>query len=93
MNSRCAMAQQDFDAKTRPQLPVKKEQGIAVVNDPTRANFVCQRRLRPNAAALPDLILDEPLAPLATPVHLTEARFTDLFSRPNCTTLEFPPVR
>lgn len=70
-----SMAQQDPDAKIGPQLQINKEQGIAVVNYAARADLFANDGSAPLRAALPDLILDEPLAPLATPVHLTDARF------------------
>ncbi len=70
-----SMAQQDPDAKIGPQLQINKEQGIAVVNYAARADLFANDGPAPLRAALPDLILDEPLAPLATPVHLTDARF------------------
>lgn len=70
-----SMAQQDADAKIGPHLQIKKDQGIAVVDYAARADLFANDGPAPLRAALPDLILDEPLAPLATPVHLTDARF------------------
>jgi pimeloyl-ACP methyl ester carboxylesterase len=74
-DSLVSMAQQDPDAKIGPQLQIKKEQGIAVVNYAARADLFANDGPAPLRAALPDLILDEPLGPLATPVRLTQARF------------------
>jgi pimeloyl-ACP methyl ester carboxylesterase len=74
-DSLVSMAQQDPDAKIGPQLQIKKEQGIAVVNYAARADLFANDGPPQLRAALPDLILDEPLAPLATPVRLTNARF------------------
>lgn len=70
-----SMAQQDPDSKIGPQLQIEKEQGIAVVNYAARADLFANDGSAPLRAALPNLILDEPLAPLVTPVHLTAARF------------------
>ena len=74
-DSLVSMAQHDPDAKIGPQLEIKKEQGIAVVNYAARADLFANDGPPALRAAIPDLILDEPLAPLATPVHLTQARF------------------
>lgn len=74
-DSLVSMAQQDPDAKIGPQLQIKKEQGIAVVNYAARADLFANDGLPPLRSVLPDLILDEPLGPLATPVQLTAARF------------------
>ena len=70
-----SMAQHDPDAKIGPHLQIKKEQGIAVVEYAARADLFANDGPAPLRAALPDLVVDEPLAPLATPVHVTEARF------------------
>lgn len=70
-----SMAQQDPDSKIGPELQIKKEQGIAVVNYAARADLFANDGPQQLRSVLPDLILDEPLAPLATPVHLTQARF------------------
>jgi pimeloyl-ACP methyl ester carboxylesterase len=74
-DSLVSMAQQDPDSKAGPQLQINKEQGIAVVNYAARADLFANDGSPQLRAALPNLILDEPLAPLATPVHLTQARF------------------
>ncbi|ARP81793.1 alpha/beta hydrolase [Bordetella genomosp. 8] len=74
-DSLVSMAGQDADAKIGPQLQIKKDQGIAVVNYAARADLFANDGSPQLRAAIPGLILDEPLAPLATPVHLTEARF------------------
>lgn len=74
-DSLVSMAQQDHDAKIGPHLQIKKEQGIAVVEYAARADLFANGAPAPVRAAIPDLILDEPLAPLVTPVHLTDARF------------------
>ena len=70
-----SMAQQDADAKIGPHLQIKKEQGLAIVAYAARADLFANDGSAPLRAALPDLVIDEPLTPLATPVHLTEARF------------------
>lgn len=74
-DSLVSMAQRDPDAKIGPHLQIKKEQGIAVVEYAARADLFANGAPAGLRAALPDLILDEPLAPLATPVHVTDARF------------------
>ncbi|MGC1303765.1 MAG: alpha/beta fold hydrolase [Caulobacteraceae bacterium] len=74
-DSLVSMATRDPDAKIGPNLQILKEQGIAVVDYSARAELFANDGSAPLKAKLPDLILDEPLAPLATPVHVTEARF------------------
>ena len=74
-DSLVSMAQQDPDAKIGPHLQIKKEQGIAVVEYSARADLFANGAPAPLRAAIPDLILDEPLQPLGTPVHVTDARF------------------
>lgn len=74
-DSLVSMAQRDPDAKIGPHLQIKKEQGIAVVEYAARADLFANDGPAPLRAAIADLVIDEPLAPLATPVHVTDARF------------------
>lgn len=74
-DSLLSLAQQDHDAKIGPHLTVDKEQGIAVVEYSARAELFANDGPAPLKAKLPDLILDEPAAPLVTSVHVTDARF------------------
>ncbi len=70
-----SLAQRDPDAKIEPQLRIDHDKAIAVVDCSARAELFRQRRPRGLKAKLPDLILDEPLAPLARAVQITDARF------------------
>ncbi|MDQ0393685.1 pimeloyl-ACP methyl ester carboxylesterase [Labrys monachus] len=70
-----SLAQQDHDAKIGPHLQIDKEKGIAVVEYSARAELFANDGPAPLKAKLPDLILDEPVAPLVTPVHVTDTRF------------------
>ena len=74
-DSLVSMANQDADAKIGPHLQIKKEQGIAVIDYDARADLFANGGPDGLRKAIPDLILDEPLAPLATPVHVTAARY------------------
>ncbi|MBZ9936914.1 alpha/beta hydrolase [Mesorhizobium sp. BR1-1-16] len=74
-DSLLSLAQQDHDARIGPHLTIDKEHGIAVVDYAARAELFANDGPAPLKAKLPDLILDEPVAPLVTPVHVTEARF------------------
>ena len=74
-DSLVSLAMQDPDAKIGPHLQIKKEQGIASIEYSARADLFANGGPEGLRKAIPDLILDEPLAPLATPVHVTAARF------------------
>jgi pimeloyl-ACP methyl ester carboxylesterase len=74
-DSLVSLANQDADAKIGPHLQIKKEQGIASIEYSARADLFANDGPEGLRKAIPDLILDEPLAPLATPVHLTAANF------------------
>ncbi|MDE5443182.1 alpha/beta fold hydrolase [Bradyrhizobium sp. CSA207] len=65
----------DKDSKIGPFLKIMKDQGIAVVDGAGRADLFCNLCPPQLRAAVPNLIVDEPLAPLVTPVHLTSDRF------------------
>jgi len=74
-DSLVSMAQQDRDAKIGPHLQIDKEKGIASVEYAARADLFANGGPDALRKAIPDLILDEPLAPLATPVKVTSAKF------------------
>jgi len=74
-DSLVSMAQQDADAKIGPHLQIDKEKGIASIEYSARADLFANGGPEGLRKAIPDLILDEPLAPLATPVHVSAARF------------------
>jgi pimeloyl-ACP methyl ester carboxylesterase len=65
----------DKDSKIGPYLKIEKDQGIAVIDQSGRADLFCNLCSPQLRAAVPNLIVDEPLAPLVTPVHLTADRF------------------
>jgi pimeloyl-ACP methyl ester carboxylesterase len=65
----------DKDSKIGPHLQIMKEKGIIAVEKSARADLFCLDCNDQFRAAIPNLIVDEPLAPLATPVHLTADRF------------------
>ncbi|MDQ7979532.1 alpha/beta fold hydrolase [Paraburkholderia sp. SARCC-3016] len=74
-DSLVSMAQQDADAKIGPHLKIDKEKGIASIEYSARADLFANGAPEGLRKAIPDAILDEPLVPLTTPVHLTAARF------------------
>jgi pimeloyl-ACP methyl ester carboxylesterase len=65
----------DKDSKIGPHLQIMKDQGIIAVEKSARADLFCLDCKDPFREAIPNLIVDEPLAPLVTPVHLTADRF------------------
>lgn len=74
-DSLVSMAQQDHDAKIGPHLQIQKDKGLASIEYSARADLFANGGPDALRKAIPDLILDEPLAPLATPVKLTSANF------------------
>jgi pimeloyl-ACP methyl ester carboxylesterase len=74
-DSLLSLAQQDPDAKIGAHLTIDKERGIAVVEYSARGELFANDGPAPLKAKLPDLIVDEPAAPLVTPVHVTSERF------------------
>ena len=70
-----SLAQKDPDAKIGPHLQINKEKGLASIEYGARADLFANDGPATLRAALPDLIIDEPLAPLATPVQLSAARY------------------
>jgi pimeloyl-ACP methyl ester carboxylesterase len=74
-DSLVSMAQQDRDAKIGPHLQIQKDKGIASIEYSARADLFANGGPEGLRKAIPDQILDEPLAPLATPVKLSDAKF------------------
>lgn len=74
-DSLVSLAQQDPDAKIGPNLRIDHEKAIAVVDYAARAELFANDAPDGLKAKLPNLILDEPLAPLAAPVSVTDERF------------------
>lgn len=70
-----SLAMTDPDAKIGAHLKIEPENGIASVEYSARAELFANDGPEPLKAKLPDLILDEPLKPLGTPVHVSDARF------------------
>jgi pimeloyl-ACP methyl ester carboxylesterase len=65
----------DKDSKIGSHLQIMKDRGIIAVEKSARADLFCLDCNGQLREAIPTLIVDEPLAPLATPVHLTADRF------------------
>ena len=65
----------DKDSKIGPHLQVMKDKGIIAIEKSARADLFCLDCNDQVRSAIPNLIVDEPLAPLATPVHLTASHF------------------
>jgi pimeloyl-ACP methyl ester carboxylesterase len=65
----------DKDSKIGPHLQIMKDKGTITVEKSARADLFCLDCNDQLRAAMPNLIVDEPLAPLATPVHVTADRF------------------
>ena len=74
-DSLVSMANKDADAKIGPHLRIDKEKGIASVEYSARADLFANGASAGLRKAIPDLILDEPVGPLATPVHVTAGKF------------------
>ncbi|MDB5576278.1 MAG: alpha/beta hydrolase [Bradyrhizobium sp.] len=74
-DSLVSLAMQDADSKVGPHLQIDKTKGLAVIEFSARADLFANGGPTPLRDAIPNLILDEPLAPLATPVHVTAGRF------------------
>jgi pimeloyl-ACP methyl ester carboxylesterase len=65
----------DKASKIGPYLEIMKDKGIIAVEYSARADLFCLDCNDQLRAAIPNLIVDEPLGPLVTPVHLTADRF------------------
>ncbi len=70
-----SLAQRDPDAKIGPHLRIQQDKGVASIEYSARADLFANGGPDGLRKAIPDLILDEPLAPLATPVKVTSANF------------------
>lgn len=73
--SMLTLATGDRDSKVGPALIIDKEKGIASINYAARADLFANDGPDGLRKVIPDLIIDEPLAPMATPVQLTASRF------------------
>jgi len=73
--SMLTLANQDRDSKAGPALQIDEARGMMAINYAARADLFANGAPEVLRKVLPDLILDEPLAPMATPVALTAARF------------------
>src|SRR5262249_13784205 len=65
----------DKDTRIGPHLQIMKDKGIISVEKSAPADLFCLDCTAHFREALPNLIVDEPLAPLATPARLTADRF------------------
>lgn len=74
-DSLVSMANKDADAKIGPHLKIDKEKGIASIDYSARADLFANGAPEAIRKAIPDQILDEPVGPLATPVHVTAANY------------------
>lgn len=73
--SMLSLAKQDRDSKAGPALHIDEAKGMISVNYADRADLFANGASEGLRKVLPDLIIDEPLAPIVTPVKLTAARF------------------
>lgn len=73
--SMLSLAKQDRDSKAGPALHVDETKGMISVNYNARADLFANGAPEGLRKALPDLIIDEPLSPIVTPVKVTAARF------------------
>lgn len=74
-DSLLSLATGDKDAKIGPHLNIDKIHGIASVEQSARADLFVNDGPEQLRQVVPGLILDEPLAPLATPVKLSAAGY------------------
>jgi pimeloyl-ACP methyl ester carboxylesterase len=65
----------DRDSKIGPALQIQRDKGIVSIAYASRAGLFANDGPPALQSAIPGLIVDEPLAPLATPVHLTADGF------------------
>ncbi|MFZ6645715.1 alpha/beta fold hydrolase [Undibacterium sp. TJN25] len=73
--SMLSLAKQDRDSKAGPALHIDEAKGMISVDYAARADLFANGAPEGLRKVLPDLIIDEPLAPIVTPVKLTAARF------------------
>jgi pimeloyl-ACP methyl ester carboxylesterase len=69
------LAQTDRDSKLGEHLKPDEARGVLTVDRAFSSDIFLNDGPAPLREAFPSLLIDEPLAPLATPVHLTAARF------------------
>lgn len=69
------LATEDKDSKAAAHRQIQKDKGIASIDYAARADLFANDAPAEVRQMIPDLIVDEPLAPLATPVHSTAQRF------------------
>jgi pimeloyl-ACP methyl ester carboxylesterase len=69
------LATSDKDSKLGPLLKIEKNKGLATVDPAAGAAVFANDAPAPVQDAVAKAIVDEPLAPLATPVTLTASRF------------------
>ncbi|MFJ3483062.1 alpha/beta fold hydrolase [Pseudomonas sp. NPDC090202] len=74
-DSLLSLANTDKDAKIGPHLNIDKAHGMASVEQGARADLFANDGPEQLRQVIPGLILDEPLAPLATPVKLSAAAY------------------
>ena len=74
-DSLLTLATSDKDSKAGPHLQILKDKGIASIDYSARADLFANDGPAGLRSAIPNLILDEPLGPLVTPVHLSAQRF------------------
>ena len=73
--SMLSLAKQDRDSKAGPALHIAAAKGMIAVEYDSRADLFANGASEGLRKVLPDLIIDEPLAPIVTPVKLTAERF------------------
>jgi pimeloyl-ACP methyl ester carboxylesterase len=69
------LAQTDRDSKLGEHLKPDEANGVLTVDRAFSADIFLNDGPAPLREIFPSLVIDEPLVPLATPVHLTAARF------------------
>ncbi|MFC3677044.1 alpha/beta fold hydrolase [Ferrovibrio xuzhouensis] len=74
-DSLVSMTGKDADAQIGPHLKIDKARGLASVEYSARADLFANGAPEAVRKAIPHGIVDEPLGPLATPVHVTAANF------------------
>ncbi|MCF8481879.1 MAG: alpha/beta fold hydrolase [Rhodospirillum sp.] len=74
-DSLVSLTGKDVDAQIGSHLQIDKAKGLASVEYSARADLFANGAPEAVRQAIPSAIVDEPLAPLATPVHVTAANF------------------
>ncbi|MET4492167.1 alpha/beta fold hydrolase [Bradyrhizobium sp. LA7.1] len=69
------LATHDSGSQVGPHLQIQKEAGLAAIEPAARGALFANDADAGVQKAVAAAVVDEPLAPLATPVHLTAARF------------------